>query len=190
MKLYKTIITLLLPVLLAGCGEEIDLVSETYYDIAGVYRLESMKFKEPRAVDLNGDGISSEDIISELMKFQAFAMNLDQMNPIVKGGDMGSGCDMTEINASGKINIRMCLQAYDDSAYGDVRTEWLFCDLDFTIKPNGFLSVEPYEKDGIRGEISFPMQDVMIFTIDYGFYDFSEHGICNYESEWRYERIR
>ncbi len=187
MKIYRIIIPALL--LLAGCEKEVDHVSETYYDIAGVYRLESMKFKELRAVDLNGDGESSEDILSELMMFDYIANSMYRVKAVVKGKGAGLGSNMAEINGSGEISMLICLQAYADWSYNDITTEWMNYEMDFTIKPNGFLSVEPYDVDGVRGEITFPMEDVMVFTINYGFYDFNTHEICREESEWRFERI-
>ncbi len=186
MKILRMMIPFLL---LAGCGEKVDYVSETYYEIAGVYHLESMKFKEPRAVDLNGDGISSEDIMSELNMFMDFVNNQRQMRATVKGGDSGPGDDMAEINGSGTVSLQMLLQTYDKWSHDKVATRWMYFDMDFTINSNGFLSVRPYEEDSVRGEISFPMENVMIFTINYGFYDVNTHSICNMDSEWRFVRV-
>ncbi len=189
MKISKIFIPAFL-LLASACGrEEADLVSETYYDIAGVYRLESMKFKEPRAVDLNGDGISSEDILSEMNTFMIFEMNQNQVEAVVKGNSSGFGSDMAVINGSGKIKISMILQAYDEWSSDKVSIPFLYYSMDFSISPVGFLSVEPYVEGDVRGEVSFPMEDLMIFTINYGFYDFGTHSICNEESEWRFVRI-
>ncbi len=185
-------------VLLAGCEKDSNPVDVTYVRIVGDYSLESVGFVKPKAVDLNNDGVASENVLAELKTLPEYSELAGQIGAVVKCGEQVGVSGTEELRADGNVDISLFLQHYE--RYGITvpgpATEWTEVmygyiksfKLHYMINDDGHLSVDSYNNDdGEYVTVTFPEEGTMILTTNVEFHDYVTGNTVS-DTRWRFVR--
>ena len=186
----------ILSVFTSSCNKEkVNLQADTARQIVGYYNLTNVTW-EGNAVDVNGDGISSNELYPQLSLLPLNAQRTD------KAHVMNLSLDMSE----GSVRLDLPVQGYSVSLNGQYPEDWIMggsltLSLSYEINSNGNIHVEQFDSFGLdrydrrtemsrikNGDVTFDFDGHLCFKVGYTVYDFRTHELVDGIIQYTYLR--